>query len=43
MIILLIYLEESYKKYPDYQRDGGDFLNWTIPGTDKNVVIFASG
>ena len=36
-------LEESYKKYPDYQRDGGDFLNWTIPGTDKNVVIFASG
>ncbi|WP_367998169.1 DUF4241 domain-containing protein [Fusobacterium ulcerans] len=26
-----------------YQRDGGDFLNWTIPGTDKNVVIFASG
>lgn len=36
-------LEESYKKYPGYQRDGGDFLNWTIPGTDKNVVIFASG
>ena len=36
-------LEESYKKYPDYQRDCGDFLNWTIPETDKNVVIFASG
>lgn len=36
-------LQESYKKYSDYQRDCGDFLNWTIPGTDKNVVIFASG
>ena len=36
-------LQENYKKYPDYQRDCGDFLNWTIPGMDKNVVIFASG
>lgn len=36
-------LEESARKYPEYQRKYGDFLNWTIPGTDKNVIIFTSG
>ena len=36
-------LQENYKKYPEYQRSYGDFLNWNIPGTNKNVIIFASG
>ena len=36
-------LEENYKANPKYQRDGGDWLNWTVPGTDCNIPIFASG
>ncbi len=36
-------LDENYKKYPKYQRDCGDWLNWTIPETDLNIPIFASG
>ena len=36
-------LEESAKKYPKYQCDYGDWVNWTIPGTDCNLPIFASG
>lgn len=36
-------LEENYKKYPKYQRDCGDWLNWTIPETNLNIPIFASG
>jgi hypothetical protein len=29
--------------HPKYQRDGGDWLNWQIPGTDYRIPIFASG
>ena len=36
-------LEESYDKYPKYQREGGDWLNWSIPETELNIPIFASG
>lgn len=36
-------LEENYKAHPKYQRDAGDWANWTVPGTDCNIPIFASG
>jgi len=36
-------LDENYKIYPKYQREGGDWLNWIIPNTDYNIPIFASG
>lgn len=36
-------LEENAKAYPKYQCKYGDWLNWTIPGTELNLPIFASG
>ena len=36
-------LEENAKAHPKYQGDCGDWLNWTVPGTDCNLPIFASG
>ena len=36
-------LEENAKAYPKYQGDCGDWLNWTVPDTDCNLPIFASG
>ena len=36
-------MEENAKAYPKYQGDCGDWLNWTVPGTDCNLPIFASG
>lgn len=36
-------LEENAKLHPYYQRDCGDWLNWTIPNTKYNVPIFTSG
>ena len=36
-------LEENSKKHPRYQRSCGDWLNWTVPGTDCNIPLFASG
>lgn len=36
-------LEENYKANPKYQRDCGDWINWTVPETDCNIAIFASG
>ena len=36
-------LEESYAAHPKYQRDAGDWANWTVPGTDCNIPIFTSG
>ena len=35
--------EENAKAHPKYQRDGGDWLNWTVADTDCNLPIFASG
>lgn len=36
-------LIENAKKYPKYQREYGDWANWTIPNTDVNIPIFTSG
>lgn len=36
-------LEENAKTHPKYQRKGGDWLLWTVPGTDCDLPIFASG
>ena len=34
---------ESWKKAPLYQREKGDWLNWTIPGTRLSMAIVQSG
>lgn len=36
-------LEENAKARPEYQESHGDWLNWTVPGTDCNLPIFSSG
>ena len=36
-------LEENAKAHPKYQSSYGDWLNWTVPDTDCNLPIFASG
>lgn len=36
-------LEENAKAHPKYQLSHGDWLNWTVPGTDCNLPIFSSG
>ena len=36
-------LEENANTHPKYQGDCGDWLNWTVPDTDCNLPIFASG
>ena len=36
-------LEENAKAHPKYQASYGDWLNWTVPDTDCNLPIFASG
>ncbi|MDO5559860.1 MAG: DUF2185 domain-containing protein [Oscillospiraceae bacterium] len=35
--------EESYKKMPEYQRAGGDFLEWAIPETNHRAVMLSTG
>lgn len=34
---------QSYKHNPDNQRDGGDWINWTVPNTEYQIPMFASG
>lgn len=34
---------QSYKDRPDNQRDAGDWINWTVPNTDYQIPMFASG
>lgn len=34
---------ENYEKHPKFQRPGGDWLNWTIPGTPYQMPMFQSG
>ena len=34
---------ESYEAQPEYQREGGDFLKYTVPGTDFHMPICNSG
>nr|WP_300839369.1 DUF4241 domain-containing protein [uncultured Acetatifactor sp.] len=36
-------LEENAGIHPKYQGSYGDWLNWTVPDTDCNLPIFASG
>ncbi|MBO4494243.1 MAG: DUF2185 domain-containing protein [Clostridiales bacterium] len=35
--------EESAKKFPDLQREAGDFIDWTIPETSSKMYFFTSG
>ena len=35
--------KKSYEDNPKYQRDGGDWINWNIPGTDYHLPMFQSG
>lgn len=34
---------ESYQKAPEFQRNGGDWVDWTLPGTDHHIIMFNSG
>ncbi|GEN75189.1 DUF4241 domain-containing protein [Chryseobacterium hagamense] len=34
---------KSYEAHPDNQREGGDWINWTIPETAYQIPMFASG
>lgn len=35
--------KKSYKAHPENQRESGDWINWTIPGTSYKIPMFASG
>ena len=35
--------KKNYEKNPNYQRDGGDWINWCVPGTNLHMPIFQSG
>lgn len=34
---------KSYDELPQFQREGGDFIIWTVPETDSTLIFFASG
>ncbi|SHG88973.1 Protein of unknown function [Chryseobacterium oranimense] len=34
---------KSYKEHPENQRELGDWINWTVPNTDYQIPMFASG
>lgn len=34
---------KSYEEHPDIQRRGGDYIVWTIPGTNYRLPMFTSG
>lgn len=34
---------KNYSENPTYQREGGDWINWQIPGTTYNIPFFQSG
>jgi hypothetical protein len=34
---------QSYKANPNNQREAGDWINWTIPNTNYQIPMFASG
>ena len=36
-------LAESYKKLPAFQREGGDFTEWTNSDTNEKMVMISSG
>lgn len=37
------FFAESEKMLPAYQREGGDFIEWTNPDTGRKMVMIASG
>lgn len=37
------YFAESYEKYPEVQREGGDFIQWKLPQSENHLIMFASG
>ena len=37
------FFQESYQKLPNYQREEGDFIEWTNPQTNHKLVMVASG
>lgn len=37
------FFKESDRKLPQYQREGGDFIEWTNPDTGNKLVMIASG
>ncbi|OEJ13894.1 hypothetical protein BFL38_03905 [Brachyspira hampsonii] len=36
-------LEDNAQNHPKYQSEYGDWLNWNIPESDSNIVLFTSG
>lgn len=34
---------KSHHDHPENQRELGDWINWTVPGTDYQIPMFASG
>lgn len=36
-------LRKNAEKFPKYQSEHGDWLNWTVPDTEYNIVMFHSG
>ncbi|KLI28561.1 DUF4241 domain-containing protein [Brachyspira hyodysenteriae] len=36
-------LEDNAKNNPKYQSEYGDWLNWNVPESDSNIVLFTSG
>ena len=37
------FFKESEKKYPQFQREDGDFIEWANPNTGNRLVMIASG
>lgn len=37
------FFKESSRKFPEFQREGGDFIIWQIPDTKYKLPMFASG
>ncbi len=35
--------DENYQLHPEYQREGGDWLNWQVPGTEYHIPMFQTG
>lgn len=36
-------MDENVEKYPKYQTIGDSWLNWTVPGTEENLILLNSG
>ena len=35
--------QESYEAHPEFQNEGGSFLEWSMPGSGHRMVLFSSG